>query len=299
MSCGARLPVYILFAAAFFPKYSGLVVFSLYLIGIIVAIILGFVLKSTLFKTDEQTAMVMELPPYRVPTLRNIWTYVWSRTSSFIRNAWSLILITSIVIWLLMAIPIGGEGTFAETDVTDSVFATVSGAAATVFEPLGFGSWEAGGALITGFVAKEVVVSTMAQVYSVDVVEEVQQPTSFLQDVAYIVTSFFVAVGDTLRAIPLIIGINLFEQEVDEEPTELMSAIQAGFETSSGGYGALAAFAFMVFVLLYTPCMVTIVAERHELGTRWMWVSIIGQFVIAWLVAFVVFQGGKLILGLG
>jgi ferrous iron transport protein B len=296
MSCSARLPVYILFAAIFFPQHTGLVVFSLYLIGILVAVSLGFVLKGTLFKGDEQTSLVMELPPYRLPTIRNIWTYLWTRTSSFIRNAWTIILATSMVIWLLMAIPVGSSGSFANTDVTDSAFARVSTGISTIFKPLGFGSWEASGSLITGFVAKEVVVSTMAQVYNTDVDVDETVSSTFLQDVGEVVTSFIGATIDTIKSIPLIVGINLFEEEAEEAPTVLMASIQSGFEASSGGYGALAAFAFMVFVLLYTPCMVAVAAERHELGTKWMWVSIIGQFVLAWLAAFVIFQGGRLIL---
>ncbi|MFC1976306.1 ferrous iron transport protein B [Chloroflexota bacterium] len=298
MSCGARLPVYVLFAAIFFPKQTGLVIFSLYLIGIATAIVLGLILKSTLFKGKEQMPFVMELPPYRLPTPRNIWAYVWSRTSSFIHNAWTIILATSVVIWLLMATPVGGSGTFANTDVTGSVFATVSGATAKVFTPLGFGSWEAGGALITGFVAKEVVVSTMAQVYNVEEVEEETEPATFIQDIGEIIISFAKATLDTIKSIPLIIGINLFEDETEEDPTQLMAAVRVGFEQSSGGHGALAAFAFMVFVLLYTPCVVSVAAERQELGTRWMWLSIFGQFGLAWVAAFIVFQGGKL-LGLG
>jgi len=298
MSCSARLPVYILFAAVFFPQHSGLVVFSMYLIGILVAVGLGFVLKGTLLKGDEQATLVMELPPYRLPIVRNIWTYLWTRTSSFIHNAWTVILATSVLIWLLMAIPVGSSGSFADTDINGSAFARVSGGISTIFRPLGFGSWEAGGALITGFVAKEVVVSTMAQVYNADVEVEETVSSTFLQDAGEIVTSFVGATIDTVKSVPLIVGVNLFEEEADEAPTALMAAIQSGFEASSGGYGALAAFAFMVFVLLYTPCVVAVAAERHELGPRWMWVSIIGQFALAWLAALIVFQGGKLVLSL-
>jgi len=109
------------------------------------------------------------------------------------------------------------------------------------------------------------------------------------------VTSFGGIIWDTIKSLPLIIGINLFEAEEEAEPTLLMTAIETSFETSSGDHGALAGLAFMVFVLLYTPC---IAAERHEFGAKWMWFSIIGQLVIAWLMAFIVFQGGKL-LGLG
>jgi ferrous iron transport protein B len=297
MSCGARLPVYVLFAAIFFPAYAGLAVFSMYLLGIVVAIVAGIILKNTLFKGKEQSPFVMELPPYRMPTLKGIWFHMWERTSSFVRKAWTIIMAVSIVIWFLLAVPTGGGGSFADTGVENSVFAGVSSAIAPVFSPLGFGSWEAGGSILTGFVAKEVVVSTMSQIYSVEDVEEEAEPTTFFQDVGDIVISFIAATWDTIKSIPLIIGINLFEGEEEAELTGLMVAVRGSFEASSGGYGAMAAAAFMVFVLLYTPCMVAVAAERQELGTRWMWFSIVGQLALAWLVAFIVFQGGKLLFG--
>jgi ferrous iron transport protein B len=299
MSCGARLPVYVLFAAVFFPQDSGAVVFSMYLLGIVTAILVGIALKNTLFKGKEQSTFVMELPPYRFPTLRSIWFHTWERTSSFVKKAWTIIMATSIILWLLTAIPVRGEGSFAATDVNDSAFAVANQAVAPVFAPLGFGTWQASSALLTGFVAKEVVVSTMSQVYAVEeVAEEESAAPAFFEDIGEILSTFVSATGDTLKSLPLIVGVNLFEEEAEEEPTALMGAIQQGFETSSGGHGALAAIAFMVFVLIYTPCMVAVAAERQELGMNWTWFSIFGQLGLAWLMAFIVFQGG-LLLGLG
>ena len=298
MSCGARLPVYILFGMIFFPENASGVVFSLYILGILTAIILGIVLNKTLFKNKEQATFVMELPPYRLPTLRGIWFHMWERTSAFVRKAWTIIMATSIILWILMAIPVSGSGSFADTDVSNSAFANANEAISPVFAPLGFDSWEASSALVTGFVAKEVVVSTMAQVYAVEEVEEEAEATTFFEDIGEIITSFINATGDTLKSLPLIVGIDLFEEEDEAELTELMLAVRSDFEESSGGHGALASMAFMVFVLIYTPCMVAIAAEKQELGVKWMWFSIIGQLLLAWLMAFVVFQGGKL-LGLG
>jgi ferrous iron transport protein B len=298
MSCSARLPVYILLAAVFFPAYAGWAVFSMYMLGIIIAIMLGVIFKHTLFKGKEQIPFILELPPYRVPTLKGIWTQMWERTASFVRKAWTIIMGTSIVVWLLIAIPVGGQSSFADTDIDQSAFATVSGAVAPVFAPLGFGSWESSGALVTGFVAKEVVISTMGQIYGLQEAEEASEPTTFVEDVSTIATSFVGAIVDTIKSIPLIVGINLFEDEAEEEPSALMGAIRTGFEETSGGHGALAALAFMVFVLLYTPCMVAAAAARQEFGNKWMWVSVIGQFVLAWVVALLVYQGG-LLLGLG
>jgi ferrous iron transport protein B len=298
MSCGARLPVYVLFAAIFFPQYGGAVVFGLYLLGILTAIILGIILKRTVFQNEEQTAFVMELPPYRWPAPKSIWTHMWQRTRAFLQSAWTMILGISVIIWLLMAIPVGGGGSFAETEVDNSLFVTVSGVLAPGLEPLGFGNWESSGALLSGFVAKEVVVSTLAQVYGVDEVGEEASPSTFFADVGEIVTGFFQATLDTIKSIPLIVGIDLFDEEADEVPSSLMLAIENGFEESSGGHGALAALSFMVFVLIYTPCMVALSAERHELGAKWMWISILGQLLLAWVLAFLIFQGG-ILLGLG
>ena len=297
MSCGARLPVYVLFATIFFPQNSGAVIFGLYLLGIVTAVALGMILKNTLFKTKEQSPFVMELPPYRLPTLKGIWIHMWERTGAFVRKAWTIILATSIVIWFLLAIPLGG-GTFAEADVGESAFAKVNSAIAPIFSPLGFGDWEASGALVTGFVAKEVVVSTMAQVYEVEEAEEEIEPTTFVEDIVEIGATFVGAAVDTIKSIPLIVGVDLFEAEGEEELTDLMAAVGTSFEASSGGHGALAALAFLIFILIYTPCMVAVAAERQELGTKWMWFSIVGQLLLAWVMAFVVFQGGKL-LGLG
>ncbi|MBG0785259.1 MAG: ferrous iron transport protein B [Anaerolineaceae bacterium] len=297
MSCGARLPVYVLLASIFFPENSGMVIFWLYVLGIVIAILIGLGLKNTVFKGKEQSPFVMELPPYRVPTLKGIWLHTWERTSAFVKKAWGLILLTSVIIWLLLAIPIG-DGAFSDTPVNESAFASVSEVVAPVFSPLGFGEWEMTGSLVTGFVAKEVVVSTMNQVYDLEEAADAAEPTTFFQDLGEIGVSFLGAVWDTVRSVPLIIGIDLFDGEEEGEPTALMAAVENSFDESSGGHGALASVGYMAFVLLYTPCMVAIAAEKQELGTKWTWVSIIGQLMIAWLIAFIIFQGG-LLLGIG
>jgi ferrous iron transport protein B len=298
MSCGARLPVYVLFATVFFPANTGAVIFWLYILGMVTAVVLGVLLKNTLFRGKEQAPFVLELPPYRMPTLKGIWLHMWERTSAFVRKAWTIIVVTSVIIWILLAIPVGGGGSFADAEVGDSAFAGASKAIAPVMKPLGFGSWRASGSLVTGFVAKEVVVGTMSQLYGVEEAEEEAEPTTFFQDLGEVVSSFLGAARDTIKTIPLIVGINLFEEEEEPELTELMAAVETSFEESSDGHGALASLAFMVFVLLYTPCMVAVAAERQELGAKWMWFSIVGQLALAWVVALIVFQGGKL-LGLG
>lgn len=297
MSCGARLPVYLLFAAVFFPGNSGTVVFAMYLLGILTAVVIGIVLKNTVFKGKQESTFVMELPSYRIPSLKSIGSQVWENTSAFLRSATGIILLVSVLLWFLMAVPVG-EGRFAETDINQSLFAKVSGTVAPVFKPLGFGSWESSGALITGFVAKEVVVSTMSQIYGVAEVDEAEEVQPFGEDLIEIGSGFVEATVDTAKALPLIVGVDLRDAEEESRPLALMAAIESGFERISGNHARLAGLAFMVFVLLYTPCMVAIAAERQEFGSRVMWASILGQTVLAWLLAFAVYQGG-LLLGLG
>ncbi len=296
MSCGARLPVYILFAAIFFPQQAGLVIFGLYVLGIVTAVLLGLLLKHTLFQGKEQSGLVMELPPYRLPSLRGLWFHTWARVRAFLHHAATLILLTSLLIWLLKAVPVRGESGFADTAVPDSLFATVSQTLTPVLEPLGFGSWQASGALLTGLVAKEVVITTLAQTYAIpDDADDENTPT-FLEDILWIGQSFVQAIRDTLKTLPGILGINLFGDDAELEPTGLMAAIQQEFTRTSGGHAAAAGLAFMVFILIYTPCVVAISAEKQELGTRWMWLSIGGQLLLAWLLAWLAFQVGRILL---
>jgi ferrous iron transport protein B len=297
MSCGARLPVYVIMASVFFPEYAGLAVFGMYLLGIVVAMVIGFLLKRSVLPVTDPMPAIMEMPPYRLPTFRSIWIHTWTRTRAFLREAGSIIFIATIVVWFLMAIPVGGSGSFGDTDVDESAFSAAAGVVAPVLEPAGFGSWEATGSLMSGFVAKEVIVSTMAQVYGAESAEVAEDP-AIVDSVAEIFTGFGAAVVDSVKAIPGIVGIDLSDGEEPEMSSGLSASIHLGFDESSGGHGALAALAFMVFILIYTPCVATIGAIRHEIGTRWMWFSVIGQTMLAWVMAVGVFQIGSVV-GLG
>lgn len=296
MSCGARLPVYILLASIFFAGDKSMVVFGMYVLGISVAILVGFLLSRTALREEDAAPFVMVMPEFRLPNTRTVWMLVWQRTGSFIKGAGTTILLASIAVWFLLALPLGGGGTFADTDVEQSAFGVASKAVAPVLDPLGFGDWEQSGSLLSGFVAKEVVVSTMAQLY-VGGDEASADEGGVLDDLREIGSSFITAGEDTLRAIPGVVGLDFLDLR-DDSPTELQAAVRSSFEQSSGGRGQLAALAFMVFVLLYTPCIAAVSAFRQEFGTRWMWVSVTGQMAIAWLGAFIVFQGGQL-LGFG
>ena len=287
MSCGARLPVYTIFAAAFFPDNAGRFIFGLYLFGIVMAIVTGLVLKRTIFKGKPPAPFVLELPPYRLPTLRGILIHMWERSSFFLRKAGTIILLVSVILWFLLNIPWGVENT------RDSLFGKASAAIAPVLAPAGFGNWEASGSLVTGFVAKEVVVGTMSQIYVGGVEEEeAEKPTTFFQDLGEIVVGFVEATVDTVKGtISLIPGVDLMGEEEGEEDTALVEALQ-------GAFTPLQAVAFNVFVLLYIPCMVAVAAQRQEYGTRWTLFNAAYLTVLGWVVATLIYQGGRL-LGLG
>jgi len=250
MSCGARLPVYVVFGAAFFGTSSGNLIFAMYVLGIAIALLVGFVMKRTIYRNDPPPPFVLELPPYRIPNLRTLWTMMWERTSGFVRKAGTTILAASILIWFLMALPMdSNKGTFNDVRAEDSVFGSVSGAIAPVFEPAGFGSWEASGSLITGFVAKEVVVGTMSQIYvdeadpaATEEGEEEPRP-SFGEDMGSIARTFgeasILTVQETVNIAPrtlnLIPFVNLSEADWLAEADvlgEYVAAVSSGSDTA-------------------------------------------------------------------
>ena len=288
MSCGARLPVYAIFAAAFFPDNAGQFIFGLYLLGIVLAIVSGMVFKRTLFAGKPPSPFVMELPPYRLPTLKGILIHMWERSSVFVRKAATIIMAVSVILWFLMNIPWGVE------NPRDSLFGKASAAIAPVLAPAGFGDWQAAGSLVTGFVAKEVVVGTMSQIYVGGAEEEeAEEPTTFFQDLGEIVVSFWDATVDTVKGtLSLIPGTDLMgEGEEEEEDTALVEALQ-------GGFTPLSAVAFNVFVLLYIPCMVAVAAQRHEYGNKWTLFNAVYLTALGWVVSTLVYQVGRL-LGFG
>ncbi|MAU13344.1 MAG: ferrous iron transport protein B [Anaerolineaceae bacterium] len=308
MSCGARLPVYLVIGAAFFGARSGNLIFGLYILGIAIALLTGWGLKRTVYRNKPPQPFVMELPPYRAPRLRDVWRQTWERTSEFVRKAGTIILFSTMVIWLLMAIPARGEGEFNDVAPENSVFGVVSQVAAPIFEPAGFGDWQATGSLITGFVAKEVIIGSLSQIYvgEAETVDAVDEPMPTLtEDAAFIGSSFVDAavltVQEVVNIVPRTLNLVPFVQipeadflgiAGDEADT---TALEAALTQA---YTPLAAVAFSVFILLYTPCMATVAAMRQEFGRQFVFYQIAYTFGIAWLAAVVVFQGGTL-LGFG
>ncbi len=161
MSCGARLPIYGLMTSAFFPEHAGLVVFGLYVLGPVIAIASGLILKRSVFQGDP-APFLLELPPYRMPTLHNIWLHVWERVRDFLTRAGTIIAAMSVVVWFLQSF---GTDLRMVEDTAGSILAMVGGWIAPIFAPMGFGVWQAAVALLTGLIAKEAVVSSMSLFY--------------------------------------------------------------------------------------------------------------------------------------
>jgi ferrous iron transport protein B len=286
MSCGARLPVYVLFAGAFFPGRAGTAIWSLYVMGIALAVLMGIIFKKTLFK-GENPLFIMELPPYRLPTLKSLMIHTWEKGKHFLLKAGTYILAVAVLVWFLLNLPWG------VTSKADSYLGKTGAAIAPIFAPLGFGNWEAASSLITGVIAKEIVVGTMGEIYlpKENQTAAGQTPT-FREDLVEIGTSFLAATRQAGENVITSIGVAKLSTEETEKTKPLKRVIQ-------GAFTPLSAYAFMAFVLLYMPCMVVAVALRHEFGTwKWFGVTFAYQTALAWLVALVIYQGGRL-LGLG
>jgi ferrous iron transport protein B len=286
MSCSARLPVYVVFGLAFFGARAGTVIWAMYALGILVAMLAGMVFTRTILKPDVSSAFVLELPPYRQPALKSVLIHMWENTREFVRKAGTTILTVSVVMWFLLNLPWG------VTSQRESYFGKFSGAIAPVFAPLGFGNWETGGALVSGFMAKEIVVSTMSQIYLGGEDAEPAEPTTLGEDLLGIGRGFLQAIVDSGKILLSIIpGVDLVNEQANGEDTILSLALRERFTP-------LSAVALLVFVLLYVPCVATLGAIKHEFGKSWAVTSAVYQTVVAWIVAFMIYQCGKL-LGFG
>jgi ferrous iron transport protein B len=286
MSCGARLPVYVLFVGVFFPGNAGTVIWSLYVLGIALAIAMGFLFKKTLFRGDAPP-FIMELPPYRMPSLRSVCLHTWEKGKHFLYKAGTYILAVSVVVWFLLNLPWGVE------HKRDSYLGKAGQAVAPALAPLGFGTWEAAASLLTGVVAKEIVVGTMAEIYAPEAAEEdAGEAPTLGEDLAEIGLSFGRAAGEAASNVVSTLGLSSMSLEEEDASTPLKDAVR-------GAFTPLTALGFMIFVLLYMPCVVVAIAMRHEFGGwRWFGVAFAYQTALAWSVAFTVYQGGRL-LGLG
>jgi ferrous iron transport protein B len=286
MSCSARLPVYVVFGLAFFGARAGTVIWAMYALGIVVAMLAGMIFTRTILKPDVSSAFVLELPPYRQPALKSVLIHMWENTREFVKKAGGPILKVSIVMWILLNLPWG------VANQRDSYFGKVSAAISPVFAPLGFGNWETGGALVSGFLAKEIVVSTLSQVYLGNASDMPIEATTFAEDITTIGKGFVDAsISSGKILLSILPGVNLVDQNTQSEDTLLSLALRKNFSS-------LGALSLLVFVLLYVPCVATLGAIKHEFGISWAITSAIYQTVVAWLFAFVIYQAGVL-LGFG
>lgn len=281
MSCGARLPVYVLFVGVFFAESAGTVIWSLYVMGIALAMLMGMIFKKTLFRGDAPM-FIMELPPYRMPSFHSLCLHTWEKGKHFLIKAGTYIFAVSIFVWFLLNLPWGVESK------KDSYLGQAGQVMAPVFAPIGFGTWEAASSLLTGVIAKEIVVGTMGEIYAPGKKEETGETPTLGEDLKEMAVSFGTAAK---TAVTTTLG---FEGEAEEE--EDQSSLKAAV---SQAFTPLSAYAFMCFVLLYMPCVVVAVAVRQEFGSwKWFGVMFLYQSALAWTVALVVYQGGRL-LGLG
>jgi len=286
MSCSARLPVYVVFGLAFFGARAGTVIWAMYALGIVVAMIAGMVFTRTILKPDATSAFVLELPPYRQPALKSVLIHMWENTREFIRKAGTVILWASIAMWILLNLPWG------VVNQRDSYFGKFSAGISPVFVPLGFGNWETGGALVSGFMAKEIVVSTMSQIYLGHSQAAPVKPTTFGEDITSIGKGFVNAgINSGKILVSILPGVNLVSQTSQGENTALSLILHDKFST-------MGAVSLLVFVLLYVPCVATLGAIKQEFGISWAVTSAVYQTVVAWIVAFLIYQGG-LLLGFG
>ena len=236
MSCSAKLPIYGMITAAFFPKHGGVVMFSVYVLGMIVAVLSGLLLKKTIFRGNP-IPFVMELPGYRMPSPKSVLLHMWEKAKDFIRKAFTIIFIAAIVIWFLQSFDWSLN---MVSDSSTSILASIGSVIAPIFIPLGFNDWRASTALITGLTAKESVVSTLT-----------------------ILTG---AASDA----------------------QLGGILQ-------GIFSPLSAFSFLVFTILYMPCVAAFAATKRELGSLKSAVATaLYQTGAAYLVALVIFQVGSL-----
>ncbi|MDU5111538.1 MAG: ferrous iron transport protein B [Clostridium sp.] len=231
MSCNARLPVYAIFGAVFFPEHTGLVVAMLYLLGVILAFLLGILFKNTIFKKDEEP-FIIELPEYKMPSLKSVLKQIYEKAKSFLVKAGTIIFAMSVIIWFLSNFNFSGM-----VDVNDSILASIGSFIAPIFKPLGFGNWQSSVSLLTGLLAKETVVASMGVIFA----------------------------GDLTAVLPLY-------------------------------FTAASAISFLVFVLLYTPCISVLGAMKKEYGTKFTIFSSSYQLLLAWIVSFIVYNIANLLI---
>ena len=279
MSCGARLPVYALFAAAFFPVGGQNLVFFLYVFGIAVAVLTGLIMRHTLFKGDSMP-FIMELPNYHLPTLQSIAIRTWDRLQTFLVNAGKVIVPMVLVLNFLNSL--GIDGSFGKENTQKSVLSEIGRTLVPVFKPMGIReeNWPATVGIFTGILAKEAVVGTLDALYTQLALEGVEQePEVFdlqqsLIDAVLTIPENLLAVADNLLD-PL--GLNIGDVSDSQSAADAQDVSQGTFGEMQARFdGQAGAFAYLLFILLYAPCVAATAAIQRETGTKWT------IFVVAW-----------------
>lgn len=294
MSCGARLPVYALFAAAFFPKNGQLIVFALYMTGILLAIFTGLLLKKTLF-AGESAPLLMELPLYHAPRLHHIFLHTWMRLKGFILKAGKFLILIVAVLGIFNSL--GTDGSFGNEDSEQSVLAVAGKAITPIFTPFGVTeeNWPASVGLFTGLFAKEVVVGTLNSLYMTasDVSEEEGEYDlwgSLGEAVLSIPENLAGAFDPAVLTDPLGTNIgDVSDSSAVAEEMEIEDSIFGEMRSRFAG-GPAAAFAYLLFILLYVPCLVAVAAMYKEIGLAYTVFQMTYSTVLAWVVATLFFQ---------
>lgn len=283
MSCGARLPIYALFAGVFFARHRAEVVFGMYLLGMLISLIVGLVLKKTIFSGDAPP-FIMELPPYRLPTLKMLWRSTWFRTKAFIRKAGTVIALAMVVLWVFLNVPYGAPP-------EKTVLGRFASAVSVVFRPAGFGKdWRPVAALIPGTAAKEIVVGALGQLYGAGDTERqktlYEKPGSLVEDlkeqVKWLVLAFkeaFVSVFGSFKSKTL---------EMENEEPSVAQKIRESFTP-------LTAFSYMVFCLLWVPCISTLGIFYQEFGWSMVGLSLLITTTVPWVVSTLIYNVGRLL----
>ncbi|MDH5433241.1 MAG: Fe(2+) transporter permease subunit FeoB [Gammaproteobacteria bacterium] len=296
ISCGARLPVYILFAAVFFPDNAQNLIFLIYLIGIAVAVLTGLMLKNTLL-TGENTPFVMELPTYHLPGLRNVLLKTWQKLRSFLFGAGRLIVIVVMVLSFLNSL--GSDGSFGNENTEKSVLTNIGKTITPVFEPMGIeeDNWPATVGIFTGLFAKEVVVGTINSIYASQVNDGIANEEVF--DLSRQLEAAWQTIPDNLSDLsdtwsdPVGIGVgdslNIDEVAADQQVERtLFTELKSAFTSE------LSAFCYLLFILLYSPCVSALGATYKETGAKWTAFSVFWTTFLAYSISTIVYQAGQL-----
>jgi ferrous iron transport protein B len=295
MSCGARLPVYALFAAAFFPVGGQNIVFALYLIGIAAAVLTGLILKRTLLE-GQAMPFVMELPPYHLPTLKGILLRTWDRTSGFVARAGSVIVPMVLVINVLNST--GTDGSFGNEDSDRSVLAEIGRTLAPAFAPMGLNaeSWPAAVGIFTGILAKEAIVGTLDATYSALGTEPVDQdaesePYSLVGGLSAALATVPVNLADALGGWADPLGLNIGDLSNPEAAAAEQAVTTGTFGAMASRFdGAAGAFAYLLFILLYSPCVAAIAAIYRETSAGWAIFATVWTTGLGYLAATIFYQ---------